>query len=69
MNGLREIRTANEVAADTKRENDYRVQRDKLGAALGALLALPRATGDTPDHTTARTLLAEIFGANYARQD
>lgn len=72
MNGLREIRTANERAMDlpqTQRENKYRVERDKLGAALLALLKLPRATGDTPDHTTARTLLAEIFGANYARQD
>lgn len=68
MNGLREIRTANERAMDlpqTKRENDYRVQRDKLGLALRKAIAYPGTTTETE----ARRLLAEIFGDTYARKD
>lgn len=69
MQGLGEIRKANDIA-QTKRESDYRVQRDRLAQVLRKVLG-PKPTGVGTDHlrvrdvaaeTAARDVLAAIYG-------
>lgn len=65
VDGLGEIRAKNRAATDlpqTKRELDYRQQRDRLAQVLRKVLALPRGACDTPDHAEARKVLVEVFG-------
>lgn len=66
MNGLREIHAANRAAADlpqTKREKDFRVQRDQLGQALRKVLALkPMGAVEVGTEADARKVLADVYG-------
>lgn len=73
MHGLAEIRRMNRAATDlpqTKREADYRVQRDRLGQVMRKLLGpKPTCVGtahlrvrDYAAEADARKVLGEIFG-------
>lgn len=68
MYGLTEIKQMNRVVADmpqTKREIDYRVQRDRLGQVLRKVLAergVAAMDVDTTVKADARKVLTEIYG-------
>lgn len=65
MNGLREIRAANRAATDlpqTKRENDYRVQRDRLAQVLRDVVKAAQSGPVSMAETAAKKVLVEIYG-------
>jgi hypothetical protein len=70
MNGLGEIRQMNRAVADipqTKREQGYRVQRDRVAQVLRRVLATQDGTVAAKRDTVAdaRKVLTEIFGAGH----